>query len=752
MKPLSSALWLSSSLVFASASTIAKNNAQWEISQTDFGGVGLMQVPTGRVAEHGEFNIGLNFSEDYYHYSVSTQIMPWLETTVRYTQVPDVLYSDREGYSGSTKYTDKGIDVKLRLWDESYWLPETSVGWRDLGGTGLFDSEYVAATKRFGNLDVTLGLGWGYLGLHNDVTNPACKASESYCVRQDGYKGSGGTIDAERWFTGPMAIFGGFEYQTPYEPLRLKLEYEGNDYSTDFPVVRGSKEMNQGTRWNAGVNYRLGDWGDVKVSYQRGELFSVGLNLYTNFNQMTSVWRDEPKEVLTQGQRPAEGDSEAYSGWQTVSSKLQSNAGYAQNHLYLEDDTLVLTGSQIKYRDREEALDRAAVILHNHLTTTEEGHNITSFKVVEQLNGLALTQTEINREDYLFAATYSSIDAKLSDALEMGEPDVSVNGSIASSWKPWDYSLSPVLKQSFGGPESFYLYNFGISAGAHYWFTAKLELSGGIYVNLLDNYDKFNYGTDNHFNPHVDNEATPRVRTMIRSYVHDNPVRMNQLQLTWFEQPAESIYTQAYAGYLEMMFAGVGSEVLYRPMQSNWALGVDLNFVSQRDPDSWFGVYDEDYDYFDGVDSNSSRCVSAPTTCRAYVLNKGFTGHVTAYYTPQWSLLDNTLFKVSAGQFLGGDVGVQGDVAKQFDSGVIMGLYAAFTDLTSEEYGEGSFNKGFYISIPLDLMTVKPSTSRAVLAWEPITRDGGQKLSRKYHLYDRTDARAPWSEKASRVE
>ncbi len=231
---------------------------------------------------------------------------------------------------------------------------------------------------------------------------------------------------------------------------------------------------------------------------------------------------------------------------------------------------------------------------------------------------------------------------------------------------------------------------------------------------------------------------------MFRSYVHDNPVRLNHLQLTWFEQPYEALYTQAYGGYLEMMFAGVGGEVLYRPMDSNWALGVDLNYISQRDPDSWFGVFSEDYYYYEGADPNSDSCVISPASCRAYVLNKGTTGHLTTYYMPEWGFLDSTLFKVSAGKFLGGDIGARVDFSKQFKSGVTVGAYATLTDLTAEEYGEGSYNKGFYISVPFDLMTVKPSTNRAYVSWEPITRDGGQMLQRQHYLFEKTDVRSQW--------
>lgn len=59
------------------------------------------------------------------------------------------------------------------------------------------------------------------------------------------------------------------------------------------------------------------------------------------------------------------------------------------------------------------------------------------------------------------------------------------------------------------------------------------------------------------------------------------------------------------------------------------------------------------------------------------------------------------LLKVGAGEFLAGDIGVRIDFSKQFDSGVIAGVFASITDLTPEEYGEGSFTKAFISRYPL---------------------------------------------------
>lgn len=733
MKPQYSSFLISSlSLISVSYASIALGNTNdWKPSQMDFGGTGLMQIPSGRMAEEGEFNIGVSFNNDYHHYVASMQVMPWLDATIRYTRLPDVLYNSNPDYSGDNLYTDKGMDFKVRLIEESYWLPETSIGVRDFGGTGMFDGEFVAATKRFGNLDFTLGIGWGYIGQSGNVSNPVCKISDRFCNRPSDYKDKGGTVDFERWFKGSAALFGGIEYQTPYDPLRIKIEYDSNDYSEDWPQVRANSDMTQHTPWNVGINYRLGDWGDAKVSYQRGNTLTLGFNFYTNFNRMKASWLDAPK--------PKVQASPTSNNWQKASTELLHNAGYQQNTIAVSDTKFIVSGEQVKYRDRDEALERAAAVLTHY-----GSDDITEFHIIEQNNGVALTETIINREDYISAANYNQLGLTPQSTFDKyQEPTPTFSSIVAQSIKHWDYGLSPSLQQSLGGPEAFYLFSLGLSAHSNYWLTPKLELGGAIYINIIDNYDKFNYGIDSPQSPHVRNEATPRVRTMFRSYVQD-PVRLSQLQLTWFEQPTESIYTQVYGGYLESMFAGVGSEILYRPMNSNWALGLDMNYLSQREADSWFGIYSDNYFYYNGVNPDSQTCINNPTSCRAYVLNQGTTGHLTTYYTPDWSFLSNTLFKVSAGKFLGGDIGARIDFSKQFKSGVIAGVYTVFTDLTADEYGEGSYNKGFYVSIPFDIMTVKPSTNRAILNWEPITRDGGQMLRKKHQLYDRTDARSPW--------
>ncbi len=66
-------------------------------------------------------------------------LFPWLEGTIRYTDVRTRKYSQWEDFSGDQSYKDKSFDFKLRLWEEGYWLPQVAFGKRDIAGTYLID-------------------------------------------------------------------------------------------------------------------------------------------------------------------------------------------------------------------------------------------------------------------------------------------------------------------------------------------------------------------------------------------------------------------------------------------------------------------------------------------------------------------------------------------------------------------------------------------------------------------------------------
>ncbi|EMK7670995.1 YjbH domain-containing protein [Escherichia coli] len=602
-------------------------------SQSDFGGVGLLQTPTARMAREGELSLNYRDNDQYRYYSASVQLFPWLETTLRYTDVRTRQYSSVEAFSGDQTYKDKAFDLKLRLWEESYWLPQVAVGARDIGGTGLFDAEYLVASKAWGPFDFTLGLGWGYLGTSGNVKNPLCSASDKYCYRDNSYK-QAGSIDGSQMFHGPASLF--------------------------------------------------------------------GVTLRTNFNDLRPSYNDNARPQYQPQPQDAILQHSVVANQLTL---LKYNAGLADPQIQAKGDTLYVTGEQVKYRDSREGIIRANRIVMNDLPD-----GIKTIRVTENRLNMPQVTTETDVASLKNHLAGEPLGHETTLAQKRVEPVVPQ--STEQGWyidkSRFDFHIDPVLNQSVGGPENFYMYQLGVMGTADLWLTDHLLTTGSLFANLANNYDKFNYT-----NPPQDSHL-PRVRTHVREYVQ-NDVYVNNLQANYFQHLGNGFYGQVYGGYLETMFGGAGAEVLYRPLDSNWAFGLDANYVKQRD---WRSAKD----------------------MMKFTDYSVKTGHLTAYWTP--SFAQDVLVKASVGQYLAGDKGGTLEIAKRFDSGVVVGGYATITNVSKEEYGEGDFTKGVYVSVPLDLFSSGPTRSRAAIGWTPLTRDGGQQLGRKFQLYDMTSDRS----------
>ena len=664
-------------------------------SQMVQGGVGLWQTPTARMMPEGALSMSYTDNQEYRFMSVSLQLFPWMEATARYTDVRTRLYSNVDDFSGDQTLKDKGLDVKFRLWEESYYLPDISVGFRDFGGTGFFESEFVNASKAVGPFDFHLGLGWGHLGYQNDITNPFCELRDSFCERPDGFSGRGGKVDYQNFFKGSMAVFGGVEYQTPLEGLSFKAEFEGNNYQQDRAGV-----LEQDSRWNFGAVYRWNNF-DFSLNYQRGNTIGFGVSYKLNMHTVSQVKIDNPPREI-QGIKPPE--NAAAVNRQKLYNDLRRNGGYVITDLEIDDEQATFYGLQTRYRDRNEGVERVGRILASELP-----ESIQQYHLVEQSNNVPMVDTVIDAAKFREHATYSVPESSVEDTYRR----VSPTQQQVDAYEPHRatgafFSTKFFWTQTFGNPEDFYLYQIGLLSSVGYKFNEHLGIYGGIRTTLLDNFDKFNFTVD------AEEAFLPRVRTRVREYVTGPMITLDTVFMQWSDRLADNWYYQGYGGYLETMFGGVGGEIMYRPIDSNFAFGVDINYVKQRDPDS--------------------------TT--AFMDYSAATGFASAYYQPDF--LPDTRIRASVGQFLAKDRGINIDFAKRFDSGIVVGAFASFTNVSSEEYGEGSFTKGFYVSVPLDLFILQPATGRGQFPWVPIARDGGQMLNRPVQLIGVTEMRSPF--------
>ena len=688
---------------------LLERNQPWQPTTSDYGSIGLLQTPTARMAEAGTFSISYHDANEYRHMALNLQLFPWLETTIRYNDIRTRLYSQFPGFSGDQTYKDRGIDVKVRLQQESHWLPEISAGLRDAAGTGLFAGEYVVASKNFGQLDFSVGVGWGYLGKNNNVTNPFCRIKDDFCRRPTGTSGSGGLFETDKWLHGSSAWFGGIEYQFEQWPISLKLEYDPNNYQSEPAGVA----IKQNSRFNFGIDYRVTDSLHAKVSFERGNTVMFGASITTDLNAINLGKIDLTEQRAPVNQTDLRSEQLRYGKKQqqvmfALRDALENEAGFRLDEVWLSEDGKAITmlGNSFRYRNHRIMLQRVAQIAASELP-----NEVTQLIVVEQTNTMLMAETEFDlvkvrrallRYDaqLALADTYERRDVR---AINAATQQQLFNTRHVIGWPT--VSIKPFLEQSFGGPEDFYMYMLGLDVNTEWALSKNSFISATLATSLTNNYDEFNFLRTP--------TRLPPVRTRVREYVSQSDVWLRDLMGVYQTQVSDNVYTQLHGGYFELMFAGVGGEVLYRPLDQDWSFGVDVNYARQRDPYDRTGLLD-------------------------YAV---WTGHASLYYQPKkW--LPNSLVQIHAGQFLAGDRGVQVTFEHKFDSGIITGAFAAKTNVSAADFGEGSFNKGFFISIPFDLLQLRHSRGRGTIAWVPITRDGGQMLMREHRLIGFTDDRS----------
>ena len=107
------------------------------------------------------------------------------------------------------------------------------------------------------------------------------------------------------------------------------------------------------------------------------------------------------------------------------------------------------------------------------------------------------------------------------------------------------------------------------------------------------------------------------------------------------------------------------------------------------------------------------------------------TGHLKFYY----EIDSKVLVKTSMGKYLAGDKGLSLDLSRKFDSGFVLGIFATKTDLPTELFGEGSFDKRFYFSIPTELFYNDYRPGNITFGLHPLTKDGGAFLAEHNELF-----------------
>jgi hypothetical protein len=635
---------------------------------SDYGTTGLIDIPTARFEKDGLFSVGASTDERHKQFSITYQATPWLQGTFRYTGFNDFFHWDRN------------YEFKARLWEEELYLPQVAVGIRDMVGTGIFGSEYLVASKQVGRTDFTLGLGWGRLAGSGIVSNPLMRIDDRFATRS-AETGLGGELSFGNFFSGrEVGVFGGASHKFESFPIAAMLEYNPDQY--DWDSRRGGDRPR--SPWSAGVNWHALPGVDLRLSLQHGDEIGVGFRFYLDSKDEPP--RREPDQFisshyLSQSDLPKQINKEKWydrllydverSGLILVEGTLSADGNYAQ-----------LVVGNASYALWSDALARHTALADLHLPATvksiyfvvEEGGHRTATVVVPRPSAAYSDSPRVYLNQVRTLSGRTLDTPQFRTGFVTGKINNAIN--IRSRFQLFD-------------PDDPARYQVFADLSSEYALSSHWAIRSSIVINIDHNFDESNRQQSD--------SVLPKVRSDVVRYLNQGDSGLEKLIVEGRDTVDRSTHYRVFGGYFETMYAGAGGEVLYWPHKSRVAFGASVAYAKQRDFDRGFGLL-------------GYRVV---------------TGHVSAYWATPFYNYD---VAIHAGRYLAKDLGATFEARRTFRNGWQVGVWATLTDVPFEDFGEGSFDKGFYFQVPLDGLFGSKTRGRFATRMRPIQRDGGQRL------------------------
>ena len=322
------------------------------------------------------------------------------------------------------------------------------------------------------------------------------------------------------------------------------------------------------------------------------------------------------------------------------------------------------------------------------------GIELTQFKhsnlqLVEEIVASAAFDSGIDKE---IIKDYRIADLKVTDEIDLTQESSQIIYERKKG-KSFETKNKLVFRPFLAAREGFFKGAYLVENDSQYIFKDNLIFNSNIKYALYSNFDDLVI-------PPAD-VYPAQVRSDIKDYLRqiDNGVVIGRAQLDYYKTFSKNNHVMFTAGILEDMFNGWGGEYLYYKNNSNYAIGFEV-----------FKVYKRDY------------------AMRHKMLDyQNIIGSLNLYYR-NYNYIPFDM-KLSFGEYLAGDIGGTIEFSRSFKNGTQFGVFASFTDVSAEQFGEGSFDKGIFFNIPIYGNFIN-------YTWKPLTKDPGAKLNRKNSLHD----------------
>lgn len=661
------------------------------ISYNLYGSPGLIDMPTAQSAPDAEIGATLGYFAGTTRTTLAFQITPRLSGSFRYSRIQNFMIA-----TGGDTY-DRSLDLRYRFVDEGPYRPAIAIGLRDFLGTGRYSSEYVAATKHVGpRLTFSGGIGWGRLGSYKGFDNPLGALDGRFDTRAAGSSATGGQIESGKWFRGDAAFFAGVSWVAT-DRLTVKAEYSSDAYIIE--TTSGRDLFERKSPFNFAVDYQVRDGVRAQAYYMYGSELGASISLVLNPKQPTVNGTAAPAPLPVRVRESAEVVD---LDWTTQPDSVEMLRVRVAEMLAAENlalESIDIAGRTVTLRLRNnrtliapEAIGRTARILSQVMPASVE-----HFTIIPVVGGVPASAILMNRSDLERLehepdnAWKSYVRVEIVDAGDTTDPGV----YSESLYPKFRWNLGPYVSPSYFDPDSPVRADVGIELNAFYDLAPGLGLSGTLRHRLAGNVSK---------SIRLSNSRIQPVRTDAVLYAREGGTALQHLTLNYQFRPGTNLYGRVTAGYFEEMYGGISGEILWKPVDSRLGLGAEVNYVKQRDYDQMFGF--RDYE----------------TT----------TGHLSAYY----DFGNGFHGQLDVGRYLAKDWGSTISLSREFANGWKIGAFATFTDVSFEDFGEGSFDKGLTFTIPASHFLGQPSPTTVGTTIRSITRDGGARLNVRNRLYN----------------
>jgi hypothetical protein len=486
--------------------------------------------------------------------------------------------------------------------------------------------------------------------------------------------GRGGKLATATFFSGDsVGLFGALTYQPSGSPVALMLEYSSEAYGS-YELAAQGKAF---TKINYGVRWDYSDQGTLQVTRQNND-WAVSTSVLLNtkevpnkrpsdYRQLTGAELNEAGAIGSDINRMILFDT-ARRGIVLIDGAISDDqkevtllVGKSTNHYW--PDVIANTLDVLDLHLGDEA-ERARLIIF------DEGYQQYEIDVT-----LPDSLEELQSSDIAFRPLAGTYQSSLTQGMGW-EPD------------PLNLDLDLKVRTMTFDPDNPLRYWVLLGVNLFYDLPWGWGLRGSYGLNLYDEFDDLT---------RTSNSVLQSVRTDQDKYLKGSKHGLDSLYFSKRGNLNAELNYEMYAGYLEMMYAGVGFELLSYDPFDRLAYGFNYSYVQQRDFDRKLGLQEFNTDtYF-----------------------------VSGYWdTPFYDMN----MAVHVGQYLAGDKGATIEVRRSFSSGWEVGAFATFTNVSAEDFGEGSFDKGLYFTVPWSNFIDHRLARRSSHKMRLIQRDGGQYL------------------------